>query len=159
MGDFHFTCDRDIQYLISCEKIFSNPPKRPVFSERDITQRFEVYSKAENLKFNIFIAYSARLPQDFSLGLMYDGLLLIRCNGYHGTTRNGYFNGSNHHAYPHAHLLTMDDIENGRGKKPSHIEDMSGHYMNLLTAEAYFFNRCNILNAERYFDIAQLSLF
>ena len=159
MGDFHLTSDEDIQYLITCEKRFTAPPKRPVYSDRDITQRFEVYSKEIDLKFNVFIAYSARLPQDFSIGLMYNGFLLLRCNGYHGTTRIGYYNNTNHHAYPHAHLLTMRDIESGRGKKPSNIEDMSGNYMNLLTAEAYFFNRCNILDAEKYFDIAQLSLF
>lgn len=45
MGDFHLTSDEDIQYLITCEKRFTAPPKRPVYSDRDITQRFEVYSK------------------------------------------------------------------------------------------------------------------
>lgn len=55
MGDFHLTSDEDIQYLITCEKRFTAPPKRPVYSDRDITQRFEVYSKEKDLKFNVLL--------------------------------------------------------------------------------------------------------
>lgn len=53
MGDFHLTSDEDIQYLITCEKRFTAPPKRPVYSDRDITQRFEVYSKEKDLKYSV----------------------------------------------------------------------------------------------------------
>lgn len=83
-------------------------------------------------------------------------MLLYRCNGYHGTTRAGFFSAP-HHAYPHAHLLTVLDIEKGRSKKPSSICDLSGKFINLQTAIIYFCEHCGIIDYERYFNVNQIS--
>lgn len=152
------TSNSDIDLLISCPKIFQAPPKKPVTVNRNSSQTFDVFSQDCQLKFSVFISLSLRMPQDFSLGLMYDGFLLIRCNGFHGTTRAGFYTAE-HHAHPHAHVLTMEDIENGRSKKPSRVKDLTGEYINLDTAKVFFFKRCGILDYDKYFDINQFSLF
>lgn len=148
----------DILELISCPKNFVSAPRKPALINRNSTQTFSVIGEKNELKFDIFITFSARMPQDFSLGLMHDGFLLLRCNGFHGTTKAGFYNHS-HHAHPHAHVLTIADIENGRGKKPSFIEDLTGKYVNLDTAKVYFFDRCSILEYEKYFDVNQMTLY
>lgn len=141
----------DIQYLINCPKEFRSAPKKESIINKNISRKFTVYSQKDNLAFNIFISYSLRMEQDFSLGLMYDGLLLYRCNGFHGTTRAGFFSAE-HHAYPHSHTLSIEDIECGRGKDPSNIEQLSGKYINLKTATLYFFDKCGIIGYEQYFE-------
>lgn len=150
--------NKDILELISCPKLFTSVPKKPTLLNKNSMQSFTVQGKGNGLDFNAFICYSARMPQDFSLGLMYDGLLLLRCNGFHGTTKAGFYSAF-HHAHPHAHLLTISDIENGRGKKPSCIEDLTGQYINIDTAKAYFFERCSMLEYDKYFDLNQTKLF
>lgn len=149
--------DADINFLINCPKVFKSAPKRPSSANRNITQTFSVFGKDSNLEFRVFITYSERMPEDFSLGLMYDGMLLLRCNGFHGTTRAGFFSAS-HHAYPHYHKLTMEDIECGRSRKPSMIHDLTGKYIDLQTAIVFFCDECGIIDYEKYFEVNQLRL-
>jgi hypothetical protein len=145
--------------LIKCEKQFISQPKKPIVVNRNEKQKF--YLSAPELKavFEVFFSVSLRMPEDFSLGLMYDNFLLFRCNGFHGTTSKGFFS-SEHHAYPHSHILTANDIENGRIKKPSLIADLTGKYIDLDGAKLFFFNQCGIIGYERYFpETRQISLF
>lgn len=122
-----------------------------------MSQKFSLISIEEpTVEFEVFITYSKRMPEDFSLGLMYKDYLLIRFNGFHGTTRAGFYT-SHHHAYPHAHILTIDDIENGRGRKPSSIKDLTGEYINLKTATVSFCEKCGIMDYDRYLDVSELS--
>ena len=148
--------DQDISDLIHCEKIIRDQPKRPSEKNRNVTQSFKVFTLDER-EFGVFIACSDRMPQDFSLGLMYGGHLLLRCNGYHGTTRDHFFAG--HHAYPHGHLLTIEDIKNGRAKKPSKIIDYTGKYVDIRTATIFFFRECAITDEKDYFGLNQILLF
>lgn len=149
--------NEDILDLIHCKKIIPDQPRRPSEKNRTISQSFKVCSLDGLHEFSVFIAYSGRMPQDFSLGLMYDNHLLLRCNGFHGTTRAGFVNG--HHAYPHGHLLTIDDIQNGRSKKPSKILDYTGKYIDIRTATMFFFGECAIMDDKDYFNLNQLSMF
>lgn len=97
------------------------------------------------------------MPMDFSLGLMlYDSMLLIRYNGFHGTTKAGFYNAT-HHAHVHAHILTIEDIENSREKDPSHIVDLTGEYLDIRTAKVVFFQKCGILDYEKYFDLQTIN--
>lgn len=149
--------DEDIENLIKCPKTIPEKPKRPAEKNRTITQKFRVCGIENALEFTVFIACSSRMQQDFSIGLMYENYLLFRCNGFHGTTRVGFVTG--HHAYPHGHLLTLEDISNGRQTKPSKIIDLTGKYIDQRTATRFFFETCRIVDEEDYFDLRQLSLF
>lgn len=149
------TSDSDISFLIKCPKIFRSSPRSPSRVNRNVSQSFSVYSRDASFKFDIFITYSELMVQDFSLGLRYQNMLLLRCNGFHGTTRSGFFI-ADHHAYPHWHMLSMSDIQKGRSLKPSNIQDMTGKYFDLQTATAFFFEECAIIDYERYFPVNQV---
>lgn len=149
--------DHEIDEHLHCEKIVLSKPKKPSEKNRNISQRFKIQRRDTKQEYSVFITYSSRMPLDFSLGLMLDDYLLLRCNGFHGTTRDRYLAG--HHAYPHGHLLTMEDIQNGRSKKPSKIIDFTGKYVDLNTATRFFFQECSILDPNDYFTLMQYSLF
>jgi hypothetical protein len=148
----------DIIQHITCEKIFKSKPKKFSAVNQNISANFEVDNIDYNWNFKVFVTFSAKMPQDFSLGLIYDDFLLYRCNGFHGTTRAGFFSAE-HHAYPHAHQLTTDDIFCGRGKKPSQIIDLTGKYVDMRGAAVFFFETCGIIDNNNYFDLNQLSMF
>lgn len=143
--------DSDIQNLISCPKHFRSAPKKEYKSNNNVMQKFTVYNQENGLDFTVFIAYLAQMEQDFSIGLMYDNMLLFRCNGFHGTTRAGFYSAG-HHAYPHSHTLSIEDIKCGRSKKPSNITNLTGKYVNLNTAILYFFDTCGIIGYDKYFE-------
>ena len=148
--------DRDIEELISCPKIIKIAPKDFHKVNSSMEKRFKLYGKDNDYEFNVFISYSVKMPNDFSLGLIYNDYLLIRCNGFHGTTKSGFYTFK-HHAHPHAHILTMDDINNGRSSKPSKILDLTGEYINLKIATAFFCEKCGIIDYDKYFNVSQLS--
>lgn len=151
--------DIDIQNLIACKKVFRARPHAEVIENRNVTQKFSVYSEDGADEFRVFTAYSQRMPSDFSIGLMYNDYQLIRFNGFHGTTAKGFFSAA-HHAVPHSHTLTENDIKSGRGKKPSLITELAGEYVDLASARVYFFRHCGIIGYEQYFEThKQLSLF
>ena len=147
--------DSDIKELITCSKTFRTAPSKPMRVNKNISTRFSVYGEKDTLEFQMFITHSERMPQDFSLGLMYDNMLLYRCNGFHGTTKAGFYSAK-HHAYPHAHMLSVDDIKNARGRDPSTIIDLTGKYVDERTAISFFCEECGIIGYERYFPVNQL---
>ena len=151
--------DSEIQELIRCRKIFRSKPRKPVSVNKNITQKFNVYGETDHQEFSVFISHSQTIIQDFSIGLVYENMLLYRCNGFHGTTRAGYFSHK-HHAYPHSHTLTLEDIENAREKHPSQITDLTGKYVDLNGGILHFFINCGIINYTEYFpNLAQLTIF
>ncbi len=146
--------DKDIMRLITCPKSILKKPPKPKAVNASVTQRFCVTSQEPSLEFQVFISYSKRMPQDFSIGLMYEDYLLYRCNGFHGTTRKGFYSAP-HHAHPHAHILLINDIQNGRGAKPSQIEDLTGEYIDIITATAFFCKKCGIMNYREYLSFPE----
>lgn len=151
--------DAEIQSLITCPKVFRSKPRDLASVNKNYSQRFSVFSVDDEIEFPVFITYSQMQPQDFSIGLMYRDHLLFRVNGFHGTTRSGFYSAE-HHARPHTHTLTLQDINAGRKGKPTHITDTTGEYMDLLTARLYFFKHCGIINYSKYFpEGEQLSFF
>lgn len=144
--------DQQIKHLISCKKKFIVPPPRfPDISTQNITYRFKVYSIETEEEFFVFFARSAKMSEDFSLGLLCNKFMLYRCNGFHGTTRKGFYSAP-HHAYPHAHILSAKDIANGCAQKPSNIENLTGEYFDFPGAVHFFCTKCGIIDYMRYFS-------
>jgi hypothetical protein len=146
-----FLTDSDILALIACPKRIPRKPPKPDFINRNLSQRFEVVGTENGLSFDVFAKCSSRRPSDFSNGLMLGKYLLYRCNGFHGTTKSGFYLWE-HHAYPHAHILTMEDIKNGRESAPRKMEDLSSEFSSFPEAQFYFMQHCGIINISDYFD-------
>lgn len=144
--------DDEIQRLIECPKQFVSKPREPQHLGKNVQQKFMVRASETGTEFTVFIAWSQMQPQDFSIGLMFGDSLLRRVNGFHGTTRAGFY-AAEHHAVPHTHTLTMKDIESGRQAKPSKITEVSGAYVDLTGARVYFFKSCGITGYEEYFPV------
>lgn len=150
--------DSDILHLIECSKSMSAPIPSPKIKNRNYDQRFTVYSE-EHGEFKVFVSQSVPNPSDFSVGLVFDDYLLFRCNGLHGPTKSGFHQYS-HHVSVHTHTLTEDDIYNGRDRKPTKIEDVTGEYADVRSALRYFCVKCGIINFTEFApEIAQTSLF
>lgn len=141
----------EIERLITCPKVFMSKPREPLRINKNFQQKFTVQEAGVGTQFIVFITWSQLQMQDFSIGLMFGDNLLLRVNGFHGTTRAGY-HLAEHHAVPHTHTLTAEDIEKGRQGKPSKITDASGKYVDLITARLYFFEMCGIIGYEEYFS-------
>lgn len=146
-----FLTDAEIERLITCRKAFVSRPREATRINKNYQQKFIVRNDESGNEFTVFIAWSMLQPQDFSIGLMFGDNLLLRVNGFHGTTRAGY-HSSAHHAAPHMHTLTSDDISNGRQSKPSRITDTSGNYVDIVSARLFFFDHCGIIGYEEYFS-------
>ena len=143
--------DTEINRLIACPKVFLTKPREAVRVNKNFHQKFVVQEIGTGNQFTVFISWSQIQPQDFSIGLMFGDNLLLRVNGFHGTTRSGYYLAQ-HHAHPHTHTLTVKDIENGRQANPSLATDATGEYVDLVSARLYFFKRCGIMDYEKYFS-------
>nr|DAR23531.1 MAG TPA: hypothetical protein [Caudoviricetes sp.] len=143
--------DAEINRLIVCPKVFLAKPREVVRVNKNYQQKFMVQETETGNQFTVFISWSQVQPQDFSIGLMFGDILLFRVNGFHGTTRAGYYL-ARHHAHPHTHTLTVEDIENGRQTNPSLTTDTAGEYVDLISARLYFFKHCGIIGYEKYFS-------
>jgi len=147
--------DEEILNLIKCDKAICKKPPAPKESNRDTKRKFMVVSTEKSLELDVFFAQNIRLPNDFSIGLMFENFLLFRCNGFHGTTVAGYHK-YDHHAQVHSHTLTFDDIMNGRKNHPSKIEVLTGKYVDFESAQLFFLQTCGINNYQDYFDFSKL---
>lgn len=143
--------DAEINRLIACPKVFLTKPREAVRINKNFQQKFTVQEVETGNRFTVFIAWSQIQPQDFSIGLMFGDNLLFRVNGFHGATRTGY-HLARHHAFPHTHTLTVEDIQGGRQTKPSLTTDTTGEYVDLVSARLYFFKHCGIIDFEKYFS-------
>lgn len=149
----------EIKSLIECSKLIRKKPPKAKEKNRNLERRFSVYSSETNDEFMVFISGSVKHPNNFSIGLQYSDYLLFRCNGYHGTTRQGFYS-HRHHAYPHCHVLTQDDLLHNRENYPSGIENAEGLYFDENTALYYFCTRCGILNYEEFLpEASQVNIF
>ena len=146
--------DAEIFELIKCDKSILRKPPSQKETNRDLKRKFDVISMNSSLEFEVFFAQNIRLPNDFSIGLMHGKFLLIRYNGFHGTTNAG-FHKYGHHAYVHSHMLTLEDILNGRETNPSRLSDMTGSYFDFESAQLFFLKECNVVNYDEYFNFSK----
>lgn len=146
---YNIESNNDINKLIKCQKTIQPNSYRRKFLNNNVDYRYFVTSIDNGLDFEIFISYSNMFNNDFSIGLLFDCYLLLRVNGFHGTTKAGFYS-TPHHAYPHSHTLTLDDINNARQKHPSKITDLTNQYTDLDTCIDYFCTECGIINYKNY---------
>lgn len=132
--------------LVICPKRIIKPPKYYKIEMNNANKRFKLISEDEKFIFSCFIRYLVKRPLDFSIGLMFEDLMLLRVNGFHGATRTGEY-VFEHHRYPHIHLLSEDDIKESRNGSPSSI-NCEVSYTDLSSALVFFCQSCSIINPE-----------
>jgi len=98
--------------------------------------------------FSGFITQNLAFIENFSIGLSFSPkdekgkIVLFRCNGPHGGTKN-----IPHHASCHIHTSTADRINNGL--KPEGQIDMTNEYSTIEDAIQFYVRRINIVITDR----------
>lgn len=126
------------------------PPKEVKESRRAgfIKTAFTLNSVDNNYNFNGFITQNLVFPENFSIGLAFNPkeekgiIVLLRCNGQHGGTKQ-----YPHHAYCHIHKATAERINNNL-KAEGHIEEAQ-EYSTIETAIQYYIRRIGLVVADR----------
>ncbi|WP_346320701.1 hypothetical protein [Chitinophaga sp. YIM B06452] len=139
-----------LQGLIDCPKIVLDPPKdNPKGARSGFTKKtFTLKSCDGDHEFSCFITQSLFFPENFSIGLMYNSkekggsVVLLRCNGKHGGTRE-----FPHHAHFHIHYSTAERINSGM-KAEGEIR-ITEEYSSLDSALEYFVNLINLEKSEQ----------
>lgn len=158
----HYTQD-EIDNLIGCAKVVSEPPKRDLKLDRGhFRNDMRLTSADGKLDFRAFMRRSEDLPENFSVGLAYlpkDGtgeILLLRCNGPHGGY-NDSFDPEHPHWDFHVHRASAGMIE--AGQRPEKAAAVNRDFASYEEALQYFLRTTNVIDARTYFaDIAQGTL-
>lgn len=151
MSETIISSNAEIAELIACPKIIAQRPKPPKEQRKKIEQRLSLREENGDREFSVFLSFLVFKPLDFSIGLMYKGHNLIRCNGFHGTTIRGFYSAP-HHEHAHIHTLSIDDIKCNRETSPTQERPVSDEYSDFESARLFFFERCGIINYGEYFD-------
>jgi hypothetical protein len=152
---------QDIDRLISCSKVITDPPRKEMRVERG-SRRNDMWLRAEDgdLEFSVFIRVNDDFPENFSIGLDYrapderSSICLLRCNGPHG----GFVGGpESAHFLHHIHKASAGNLDVGlraeRGGEPTDA------YASYLEALRYFLKIVNVTNADEFFpNLRQLPL-
>ncbi|MBI1815342.1 MAG: hypothetical protein HYR72_10220 [Deltaproteobacteria bacterium] len=151
----------DIERLISCAKIISDPPRKEMRVERGSRRDdMRLRSQEGELEFSVFMRVNEDFPENFSIGLEYrapderSSICLLRCNGPHGEFVGG---PESAHFLHHIHKAKPENIEAGlraeRGGEPTDA------YASYLEALRYFLKVINVTNTDEYFpNLRQLPL-
>lgn len=155
---------QEIEALIECSKVISEPPKREFRSERG-HKRNGMLLKTEDGKadFVVFMRINEDFPENFSIGLEHSPrdergtILLLRCNGPHGEFLG---NPSSHgpHFVHHVHRADATNLDAGlRGEASAKATDS---YASYDEAVRFFLNVVHVVNAQEFFpDVYAPSLF
>jgi hypothetical protein len=113
---------QEIDDLIACPKLVSEPPKREMKLDRGhFRNDMRLKSTDDKLEFRVFMRRNEDLPENFSIGLVFlakDGsgeVVLLRCNGPHGGYNDSFDPGHPHWDY-HVHRASAEMIEAGKGR-------------------------------------------
>jgi hypothetical protein len=146
----HIYTDDEIEYLITCPKKITEPPKKGLVSLNGcLRKNMTLISVEEEHEFFVFIRINEDFSENFSVGLIYkspfDGseIQLFRCNGPHGP--HEVFP---HHQKPHIHIAKAEFLNQER-KEPWNIS-LSNDYYSYEEAIVYFIKKCNIMNVDKY---------
>lgn len=137
--------DELIKELIGCSKKVVDFPRTTNKGERMgfIKKTFSFISADEKHVFNGFITQNEVFPENFSIGLTYvpknekGAVVLLRCNGRHGGTRQ-----YPHHAHPHIHYASAERIS--LGLKAEGVIEITDKYATVENALEYFVNLINL---------------
>ena len=152
--------NEQIQNLITCEKIITEPPKKEMKLENGSFRKdMKVESIKENYQFSVFIRKHELFSENFSIGLKYNSMegksiILYRCNGPHN---NKSFNDLEiPHVKYHIHKIDAEDLNNEL-EEPKRVT-ITECYATYEDALAYFIRETGIRDAESYFPELQASL-
>lgn len=144
---------KEIDYLITCEKQIIDPPKRELILEKGhYRNNMKLISTDQKYEFESFLRMNKDFPENFSIGLDFSPrdssgtLPLLRCNGCHGEHYNG---NQEHFSTYHVHIAKEENIN--KGLNPLRYAEIINDYSTFYDALKYFLNRCNIINANKYF--------
>ncbi len=151
---------QEIDNLIACPKVVSEPPKRDMKLDRGHFRKdMRVKSTDDKLEFRVFMRRSQDLPENFSIGLAFlakDGsgeLILLRCNEPHGGYNDAFDPGHPHWDY-HVHRASAEMID--AGLRPEKAATANMDFASYEEAEQYFLRATNVIDARTYFgDLAQ----
>jgi hypothetical protein len=153
----------EIDLLIACPKLVSEPPKREMKLDRGhFRNDMRLKSSDGKLDFRVFMRRSEDLPENFSIGLAFtpnDGtgeIQLLRCNGPHGRY-NYSFDPDHPHCDYHVHRASAASID--AGLRPETAAAATREFASYEEALKYFLRTANVTDAMTYFaQIAQGTL-
>jgi hypothetical protein len=151
---------QEIDDLIACPKVVSEPPKREMKLDRGhFRNDMRLKSTDDKLEFRVFMRRSEDLPENFSVGLAFlakDGsgeVVLFRCNGPHGGYNDSFSPDHPHWDY-HVHRASAEMIE--AGLRPERAAAINRDFASYEEAVQYFLRATNITDARTHFaDLAQ----
>jgi hypothetical protein len=152
----------EIDRLIGCPKIVSEPPKRQMKLDNGSFRNDMLLKSADGeLNFRVFMRRSEDLSENFSVGLVFmpkDGtgeVHLLRCNAPHGGY-NDQFDATHPHWDFHVHRATPEMID--AGLRPEKAAEVNRDFASYEEALQYFLKTVKIVDAMAHFpDIAQRS--
>ena len=151
---------QEIDDLIACPKVVSEPPKREMKLDRGhFRNDMRLKSTDGKMEFRVFMRRSEDLPENFSIGLAFlakdrsGEVVLLRCNGPHGGY-NDSFDADHPHWDYHVHRASAEMIE--AGLRPERAATINRDFASYEEAVQYFLRATNITDARTYFaDLAQ----
>lgn len=146
---------QQLENLVSCPKIVSEPPKEQMKPDRGYLRNdVRLKSVEDDREFRVLLRRSVDLPEDFSIGLVFlpkDGtgeVVLLRCNGPHGGY-NDSFDPEHPHWDCHVHRATAQMME--AGLRPEKKAAISEDFASFEEAVQYFLKVTNVREGPTYF--------
>jgi hypothetical protein len=143
----------EINHLISCPKVITEPPKKAMRSERGSRRNdIGLRSKDGELEFSVFMRINEDFHENFSIGLNYSPrdqrgtLCLLRCNGPHGDFIGDTLGA--HFRY-HVHRAKASNLT--AGLRAESGAEATARYASYNDALAFFLDEINVINAFEYF--------
>jgi hypothetical protein len=145
----------EIDSLIACPKVITEPPKREMRTERGSRRNnMTLRSKDGDLEFSVFMRINEDFHENFSIGLNYSPrdergtLCLLRCNGPHGDFL-GYSPSPGSHFLYHVHRAKAENIE--AGLRAEYGAEPAEGYASYREALVFFLKEVNVVNSGEYF--------
>ena len=141
--------DAQLKNLVACEKQIVESPSKDFKNERSsLRKNFTLVSTDGLYSFSCFFRQSTVFPENFSCGLDYNpkdergSIILLRCNGMHGGTKE-----QPHHAYNHIHRPSAERIN--AGVKVEWDIEATYEYASFEQAIQFFVKHVNIVVSDR----------
>ena len=145
----------EIDSLVTCAKVITEPPKKEMRSERGTRRNnMTLQSKNGDLEFSVFMRINEDFHENFSIGLNYSprdergAMCLLRCNGPHGDFLGGAPIPESHFRY-HVHRANAENM--AEGLKAECVAEPTERYASYKDALAFFLNEINVIDALEYF--------
>ncbi|MCX5873214.1 MAG: hypothetical protein NTY51_08285 [Deltaproteobacteria bacterium] len=145
----------EIDRLISCPKVITEPPRKEMKPERGSQRNNMLLRSTDGVtEFSVFMRVNDDFRENFSIGLIYHprdergALHLLRCNGPHGDFIGSYRHSVSHFRY-HFHRAKAENIV--LGLRPEFGGEVTEGYGCYKDALSFFLREINLINAGEYF--------